>query len=53
MGLFTEILNVFLEIDAPVQEHGELDKFWGLLESFNSKPIKESVRNNINAYFEY
>ena len=53
MGLFTEILNVFFEIDSDVEEYEQLGKFWGLLESFNSKPIKESIQKEINEYFEY
>ena len=45
MGLFTEILNVFFEIDSEIEDHEQLDKFWGVLEFFNSKPIKESIRH--------
>lgn len=37
MGLFTEILNVFLELDAPINEYEQLDKFWGLFKSLNSR----------------
>ena len=53
MGLFTEILNVFLEIDAPLNEHEQLDKFWGVFKSLNSRPVKETVRKTINEYLEY
>ena len=53
MGLFTEILNVFFTIDSDVEEYEALGKFWGLLENFNKKPIKESIRKEINEYFEY
>ena len=51
MGLFTEILNIFLTLNAPLEDGDELAKFFGVLERFNSKPIRKDIRDNIISYF--
>ena len=39
MGLFTEILNTFLTLNASLDEGDELAMFIGVLNRFNNKPI--------------
>lgn len=53
MGLFTEILNTFKTIFDPIEEYYSLDTFISVLDSFNSKPINRSIKDNLYSYFEY
>ena len=47
MGLFTEILNIFLALNKPLEDSGNLAKFFGVMQNYNKKPLKPEIRENI------
>tara|TARA_B110000285_G_C15120603_1_gene616873 strand:- start:1272 stop:1733 length:462 start_codon:yes stop_codon:yes gene_type:complete len=53
MGLFTEIMTTATLINDPIEHYQELDLFLKVMDRFNTKALKRSLREGIYDYFEY
>ena len=54
MGMFTEILQTFISLNASLSEDEDLAKFFGLIKRFNkNKDLNIDIKSCIQEYFEY
>lgn len=54
MGIFLEILTQFKDLNADLNQGGELNKFFGVMLKFNKQtPFRLDMQRQIEHYFEY